>query len=115
MCIDQFIPLLIGGDFNILCFHSDKNKVVNTYRYMDMFTSVIKIHKLRELHMVGGAYTWCNNQKDPTLEKLDRFLINDKWELTFPLTTYVRKLPRAVLEHNPLIMDIEEICEQRSK
>ena len=82
---------------------------------MDMFTSVIKIHELRELHMVGGAYTWCNNQKDPTLEKLDRFLINDKWELTFPLTTYVRKLPRAVLEHNPLIMDIEEICEQRSK
>lgn len=114
LCVDQSIPLLIGGDFNILRFHSDKNKVVNNKRYMDMFNYVINIHALRELHMVGGAYTWSNNQEDPTLEKLDRVLINDKWELTFPLTS-VRKLPRAVSDHNPLIMDIGENCEQRSK
>jgi hypothetical protein len=48
-----------------------------------------------------------NNQQEPTLDKLDRFLVNDAWENLFPLTT-VHKLLREMSDHNPLILDTME-------
>jgi endonuclease/exonuclease/phosphatase family metal-dependent hydrolase len=54
-----------------------------------------------------GQYTWSNNQKNPTLEKLDRILVNSEWENLFPLTQ-ARKLPRVMSDHNPLIVDTGE-------
>jgi hypothetical protein len=46
--------------------------------------------------MSGGKYTWSNNQVEPTLEKLDRILVNNKWDARFPLST-VRKILRFVV------------------
>jgi hypothetical protein len=53
--------------------------------------------------MNGGLYTWSNNQDPPVLEKLDRILVSKSWEDLFP-HALVRKLPREVSDHNPLIM-----------
>jgi hypothetical protein len=72
-----------------------------------MFNAIINCHGLRELYLSGGQYTWSNNQQDPTLENLDRFLMNDAWETLFPLTT-VHKLVREMSDHNPLILDTME-------
>ena len=58
--------------------------------------------------MSGGLYTWSNNQEIPTLKKLDRILISKDWEDAFP-NTLVKKLPREVSDHNPLIL-FSDIC-----
>jgi hypothetical protein len=76
-------------------------------KWTDMFNSIINTYALREIHLSGGQYTWSNNQLDPTLEKLDRFLMSSDWEDLFPLTT-VHKLSRDISDHNPLILDTLE-------
>jgi hypothetical protein len=47
-----------------------------------------------------------NNQTPPTLEKLDRFLMSKGWDDIFP-SVMVRKLPRELSDHNPLILTTE--------
>jgi hypothetical protein len=51
----------------------------------------------------GGSFTWSNNQEFPTLEKLDRVLMTKEWEDLFPLAM-IKKLPREVSDHSPLIL-----------
>ena len=41
--------------------------------------------------------------RNPTLEKLDRILVSKSWEDFFP-HALVRKLPREISDHNPLIV-----------
>jgi hypothetical protein len=107
VCSDQRLPLLIGGDFNILRFSSEKNKRMRCNRWTNMLNSIIITYALREIHLSGGQYTWTNSQADPTLEKLDRFLMSSDWEDLFPLTT-VHKLNRDISDHNTLILDTME-------
>jgi len=47
--------------------------------YTDMFNLVINSYELRDLPLIGEKYMWSNNQQDPTIEKLDRILINFWW------------------------------------
>jgi exonuclease III len=54
--------------------------------------------------MLGGMLTWSNDQKDPTLEKLDRILMSRGWESLFPIA-HVHKSPRGISDHCPLVMD----------
>ena len=95
ICTNQSYPALIGGDFNILRFSSEKNKKIIDNKYSDRFNHIINTYELRELGLLGGKFTWSNNQQRPTLEKLDRVLMNDDWEKLFPLTS-LRKIPRYV-------------------
>jgi hypothetical protein len=89
------IPSLIGGDFNILRFAAEKNKGGGITRFSDEFNSIISKFALRELPLSGGMFTWSNNQENPTLEKLDRILINHEWKNLFPLSS-ARKIPRVM-------------------
>uniref|UniRef100_A0A0A9CQM2 Endonuclease/exonuclease/phosphatase domain-containing protein n=1 Tax=Arundo donax TaxID=35708 RepID=A0A0A9CQM2_ARUDO len=79
-----------------------------------MLNQIINSCNLREIYMSGGKYTWSNNQVNPTMEKLDRMLINSKWELEFPLSS-VRKIPRYMSDHNPLIFDSEHVTLNKTK
>jgi hypothetical protein len=58
--------------------------------------------------MSGGKYTWSNNQENPTLERLDRFLVSKTWGENLPLVI-VNKLPRVMANHNPLILTLNQI------
>jgi hypothetical protein len=53
-------------------------------------------------------------QKNPTLEKLDRILINFEWENLFPLSS-ARKIPRLMSEHNPIILCTHQKIEPKSR
>ena len=83
-CFKAKYPVLIGGDFNILRFSSDKNKKFHDNNFSSVFNLIINSYDLRELPLSGGKYTWSNNRKNPTLEKLDRVLISSSWENEFP-------------------------------
>jgi hypothetical protein len=114
ICDNLDIPALIGGDFNILRFADEKNKGNGTSRFSDSFNDVIDLHNLREIPLSGGQFTWSNNQKNPTLEKLDRILINCEWENLFPLSS-ARKIPRLMSDHNPIILDTHEKSEAKKQ
>lgn len=96
-------PIIIGGDFNILRYAYERNKPHGLSRFSGLFNSLIGFYELREIVMTRGLYTWSNNQEDPTLEKLDRILVSKDWEEIFP-TAMVKRLPRGVSDHNPLIL-----------
>ena len=68
-----------------------------------MFNLIINSYALRDLTLNGGLYTWSNNHKDPTLEKLDRCLMSENWESLFPLSN-LTKIPRYLSDHNPLLL-----------
>ena len=95
-------PIILGGDFNIIRYSSEKNKG-GLHKSPGLFNSIIDTFELIDVHMSGGRYTWSNNQTPPTLEKLDIFLISKDWEDLFP-TVSVSKLPREISDHNPLIL-----------
>lgn len=95
-CSKNKEPNIIGGDFNIIRYDSGKNKKNGT-------NAIISAYGLIDTNMSGGKYTWSNNQPNPTLEKLDRYLVSKQWEDLFPRVT-VSKLPREVSDHNSLIL-----------
>lgn len=105
-------PLLIGGDFNIIRYVEERNRPYSLNRFSDMFNTLINFHELREILMNGGLFTWSNNQEIPILEKLDRILATKDWEDIFP-NTIVKKLPREISNHNPLILSIGSYNTQR--
>jgi len=114
ICSSKKHPMLLGGDFNILRFSSDKNKSFIGNKATDLFNWVINTHELRDLPLNGGNYTWSNNQQLPTLERLDRILISEDWEQLFPLTS-LRRLPRELSDHNPLLLCTDQPNLKRSK
>ena len=114
ICGSSKSPLLIGGDFNILRYSSEKNKKFAGNKISDLFNWVINTHELREVDLIGGKYTWSNNQQDPILEKLDRILISEDWEAEFPLTN-LRKIPRELSDHNPLVLCTDQEKVKKSK
>jgi exonuclease III len=97
-------PVLLGGDFNIIINSSEKNKG-GVHRHTNLFNSIINTFDLIDISITGGRYTWSNNQENPTLERLDRYLASKSWEDLFPLCL-VYKLPRELSDHNPVIITI---------
>lgn len=102
-CDENKEPILVGGDFNIIRYAKEKSSNKGVHRHTRVFNSIIHFFELRELIISGGQYTWTNNQEPPTLEKLDRILVSKSWEDIFP-HAMVRKLPREISDHNPLIL-----------
>jgi hypothetical protein len=102
-CSSNLDPILIGGDFNIIRYANERNKNMGVHRHSGLFNTLIHMYELRELIMTGGMFTWSNNQEFPVLEKLDRVLMSKEWEDLFPLAM-IKKLPREVSDHNPLIL-----------
>jgi hypothetical protein len=54
ICREQSLPLLIGGDFNLLRGANEKNKALKPSRWNDMFNYIINTCELREIDMSGG-------------------------------------------------------------
>jgi hypothetical protein len=103
MCSHENLPLLIGGDYNILRHPSEKNNDRYEERWPFLFNAIIDGLNLRELEMSGRKYTWANNLAAPTFEKLVRILMTTEWEEKFPLST-VQALSREILDHTPLLL-----------
>ena len=70
-----------------------------------LFNAVIDSLSLSEVHMTGRQFTWANSLPEPTYEKLDRVLMDSRWEDKYPLVT-VRTLKRieAFSDHAPILL-----------
>jgi exonuclease III len=107
MCSHEDLPLIMGGDYNILRHPYEKNNPNYNARWSFLFNAVIDGLNLRELEMIGRKFTWANNLASQTFEKLDRILVTTEWEEKFPLST-VRALTREVSDHTPLLLNTGE-------
>jgi hypothetical protein len=107
MCSHEILPLLMGGDYNILRHPFEKNNDRYNNRWPFLFNAVIDGLNLKELQMSSRKYTWANNLATPTYEKLDQILITTEWEEKFPLSM-VQALTREVSDHTPLLLNSGE-------
>jgi hypothetical protein len=54
-------PTLIGGDFNLVRFSTDKSNGIINHRWADAFNDWISKWGLLELNPPNKAFTWTNN------------------------------------------------------
>ena len=59
------LPLLIGCDFNLLRFPSDRSSPNFSWPLADAFNGFIRDMAIREIPRVGARYTWSNHQPPP--------------------------------------------------
>jgi exonuclease III len=104
ICEEENLPILVGGDFNIIRRKEEKNNDNFNSRWPFMFNAIIESLDLREIVLSGRQYTWANRRNTPTYEKLDRVLASVSWEQKFPLVS-VQALPRSGSDHTPLLVD----------
>ena len=84
---DEQLPLLIGGDFNIIRWAYEKNNNNFDGRWPFLFNTIIESLELREIELTGRNFTWANSLPNQTFEKLDRVLSSVDWEQKFSLVT----------------------------
>ena len=102
-CRKESLPVLIGGDFNIIRNPSEKNNDKFDSRWPFLVNAIIDGLDLREIEMSGRKFTWANSKTVPTYERLDRVLASTEWEQKFPLVT-VDALTRKISDHTPLLL-----------
>jgi hypothetical protein len=104
VCENETLPLMVGGDFNIIRRQEEKNNENFYARWPFIFNAIIESLDLREIVLSGRQYTWANRWDNPTCEKLDRILVRVEMEQKFPLLN-VRALSRTGSDHTPLLLD----------
>jgi endonuclease/exonuclease/phosphatase family metal-dependent hydrolase len=97
------VPIMVGGDFNIVRSPSEKNNLRYNDRWLFLFNVVINSLDLRELELSGRQYSWASNLQTATYEKLDRILVSTDWEIKYPKVN-VRASPRALSDRTPLLL-----------
>jgi hypothetical protein len=104
VCENETLPLMVGGDFNIIRRQEEKNNDNFYARWPFIFNAIIESLDLREIILSGRQYTWANRRDNPTYEKLDRILVRVEMEQKFPLLN-VHALTRTGSDHTPLLLD----------
>jgi endonuclease/exonuclease/phosphatase family metal-dependent hydrolase len=104
ICENERLPLMVGGDFNIIRRKEEKNNDNFYARWPFIFNAIIESLDLREIVLSGRQFTWANRRATPTYEKLDRVLVRVEVELKFPLLS-VHALTRSGSDHTSLLVD----------
>lgn len=104
ICEQAVLPIIIGGDFNLIREEADKNSGNYNYQLMDAFNNFIGDHQLRELKRSGQKFTWTNKQDRPILVNLDRVFFSMGWEERYPFTISWC-LTRVGSDHSPILVD----------
>lgn len=83
---------------------------------MSVFNNCLHNEELDDLKWWGQKMTWWNKQEgvDKIECKLDRVLINEEWNGTFPWANANFLLP-GVSDHSPCVVDTREMKDTRPK
>lgn len=108
----------LGGDFNDILSQDEKwgGRVINHAR-VSPFLSYINHCNLIDLGFKGPKYTWSNLRQRSSgliLEGLDRCFSNNLWLEKYPNTS-VTHLPRIYSDHNPLLINFNNISRRSSQ
>ena len=72
----QTLPVVIGGDFNLIRELDDKSFMRADVGLMNAFNTFIEQFGLREIKKTGTKFTWTNKQDNPVLSNIDRVLVS---------------------------------------
>ncbi|KAL4188896.1 hypothetical protein AMTRI_Chr08g204290 [Amborella trichopoda] len=74
----------LGGDFNVIRWSYERNSSTSISQGMKDFSDFISRNELLDIPIQSSRFTWSNHAANPTLSKLDRFLLSLNWEEHFP-------------------------------
>lgn len=80
-------PWMLLGDFNVILDVEEHSRAdsSNFSHGMQDFQDLVNYCHLSDLAAQGPLYTWCNRRDtDLISKKLDRILVNDQWNQSFP-------------------------------
>lgn len=77
-------PLLLCGDFSMIYQARDKSNDRLNLRMMRRFRRALDELQVEELYLHGRLYTWSNERRRPTLERIDRAFAIVPWLEAFP-------------------------------
>ncbi|KAE8778177.1 hypothetical protein D1007_48945 [Hordeum vulgare] len=100
------LPVVVGGDFNLIRCVQDKSNGRVNFPGMQLFNDCIADLGLRELDRVGARLTWTNHQADSMMSILDRVFVDPEWELK-SLLAFLQDLTRIGSDHAPLLLSSE--------
>lgn len=95
-------PWLLCGDFNITMDPTKRNKPNVDWRVSLRFSQLILRFGLLNLALQECRYIWSNDRFDPSMAKLDRFLISDAWNTKY-LNSLQMTLPNTASDHCPIL------------
>jgi exonuclease III len=98
------LPILMGGDFNLLREAADKNNDRLNWARIDAFNDNISTWGLREIPRTGARFTWSNKRLNPVRCVLDRVLLAPDLGTHFPRCSLVAETSLGS-DHTPLIFD----------
>ena len=75
---------LLIGDFNLICGAEDKNNNHLNLTMINRFKRVIDDLQLAEIALHGRKFTWCNDQRSPTMTRIDHLFASTDWLELFP-------------------------------
>lgn len=101
IAVDDSVPWLLLGDFNLTRSPSEKNTPGFDSVLADRFNTTINSLALIEIPLLDHLFTWSNKRTQPTLARLDRAFVNT----TFPDTMLSSKLG-TTSDHVPLQLRI---------
>jgi endonuclease/exonuclease/phosphatase (EEP) superfamily protein YafD len=94
---------LVMGDFNLIYKAEDKSNTRLNRRLMTLFKETLDFSQLMEIDLRSRAYTWSNEQNDPTFTRIDRVFGSPEWHLLFP-SIDLQALPTMGSDHAPLLL-----------
>lgn len=94
---------LILGDFNLLYRFQDKNNGRINLTLLNGFRATIDNLLLAPIELKGRKYTWCNDQQNPTMTRIDHFFATTEWLQLFPRVE-LQALASLGSDHCPLYL-----------
>ncbi|XP_020102569.1 uncharacterized protein LOC109720094 [Ananas comosus] len=94
---------IICGNFNFTKNQSERKGNRWSYKAMTMFADLINHLVMIDLPLSNQSFTWSNMQHQPSMAKLDRFLVSIQWDRSYPHCK-VKALPKITSDHCPILL-----------
>ncbi len=101
------------GDFNLTRSPLERKGRSWCKKLMSMFSDLINELQLIDLPLGNQNFTWSNMQDQPTLAKLDQFLVSTEWDQAFPLSK-VMAAPRITSDHSLIHITTSDVIPRRT-
>jgi hypothetical protein len=105
-CMTISLPIVMGGDFNLIRQTCEKSNGHINQGLMDKFNMFIDLHQLQEIRS-GPKFTWTNKQLHPIMVTLDMILISTQWEARF-LICFTWSSTRVRFDQWPIFLNFGE-------
>jgi hypothetical protein len=105
-CVYAALPVVFGGDLNLIRIPEEKNNGNMNQGLMDRFNMFIDFHQLQKIRS-GPKFTWTNKHANPVMVTLDRILVSIEWKAKYPLC-FAWSKTRVGLDHWSIFLDYGE-------